>query len=378
MKPTVCYVASYDPEYSRNTDTIRAFEAAGLRVEQVRGPALRDSGDLSLPRLFRNAVALVVGTLPRAIDVSLRLLRCQALVLGYMGHIDVLLLGPIAKALKRPVIFNPLVTLTDTVVEDRGIVSEQSLAASLVRRLDWSAFRLADLVLVDTHENAAYAAKLTGVDSKRFAVLPVGVDERIFFPGDQVDQEASATIDVLFYGKFIPLHGVETIVRASALLEETRHEIQLELIGTGQDYTATRKLARELGTTNIRWTDWLPYSELGGRLRAADVALGIFNGGGKAARVIPNKVHQALACGVPVVTRRSPAIERLLVDRESALLVPPDEPEALAEAIVVLASDAAMRRQIGAAGRDAWEHYASERKLIGHAHDALRTAGVIS
>ncbi|HAX25562.1 MAG TPA: glycosyl transferase family 1, partial [Chloroflexi bacterium] len=92
---------------------------------------------------------------------------------------------------------------------------------------------------------------------------------------------------------FIPLHGIETVVRAAALLERRSVPARFELVGTGQTYQAARTLANELGAQSIAWTDWIPFDRLGARLRAADVVLGVFDGGAKAARVIPNKVYQS-------------------------------------------------------------------------------------
>jgi glycosyltransferase involved in cell wall biosynthesis len=92
--------------------------------------------------------------------------------------------------------------------------------------------------------------------------------------------------------------------------------------------------------------------------------------------VIPNKVHQALACGVPVVTRSSPAIDELLADRESALLVPPDDPIALAAALVKLRDDFELRARIGAAGLRAWRQQASDERLAAIAGEVLERIGV--
>lgn len=316
------------------------------------------------------------GALFRALDVALRLLRCRALVIGYFGQLDMLLLAPIAKAIGRPVVFNPLVMLGDTIVDDRKLLPDGSPAAWLVRTVDRWSLRLADLVLVDTPENARYVTELAGLPGSQVVVFPVGVDESIFYPPATEREPATGELDVLFYGTFIPLHGVETIIRAAAIVNAERPGVRFELIGTGQEYAAARELADRLGASNIRWSDWLPYSELGGRLREADVALGIFDGGGKASRVIPNKVHQALACGVPVVTRSSPAALRLLDDWESALLVPPDDPEALATALCRLADDPGLRRAIGARGRRTWERFASDDRLARLAGAVIDQAGI--
>ena len=377
MRPSICYVASYDPGYSRNTDIIRAMRSAGIRVEVVRGPegSLFKSGT-SRWSLISLALKFLLSAVGRWTDVTLRLLRCQAVIIGYFGQLDLVLIAPVARALGRPVIFSPLVTLTDTIVEDRRFVAPGSLPAGLIHWLDRRALRSADVILVDTAENAFYAAEMSGVPRSRFVVLPVGVDERIFYPRSESDEHGGDVLDVLFYGTFIPLHGIETIIRAAADLQRRDTRIRFELIGTGQDYEESRRLAELLGVTNIHWRDWLPYSELGDRLREADVALGIFDDGPKASRVIANKVHQALASGVPVVTRASPAVNRLLKDGESALLVPAADHRALADAISRLAGDDRLRARIGEGGRRAWSSNASAGRLAEIAVSTLTRAGV--
>ena len=79
--------------------------------------------------------------------------------------------------------------------------------------------------------------------------------------------------------------------------------------------------------------------------------------------MIPNKAFQALACGTPLVTAETPAARELLVDGESALLVPAADPEALAAAVRRLAGDAELARSIGEGGLAAYREHASETVL---------------
>ena len=114
---------------------------------------------------------------------------------------------------------------------------------------------------------------------------------------------------------------------------------------------------------NVEWLPWVDYEQLPDEIQTAGCALGIFSTNDKAARVIPNKAFQAIACGTPLVTADTPAARELLVDDESALLVPPGDPEALANAVRRLARDGGLAGRIGAGGLAAYHRQASEEVL---------------
>lgn len=367
----VCYAGTYERDYPRNRLVIQALRDAGVRVEECHHPVFersRDKSGFGPLALLALALRLTFAYLRLIPDVGLRLLRCDALVIGYIGQLDMLVLGTAARVARKPVIFNPLVSLTDTLVEDRKQFSPESLPGRAMRWLDTVSMRMADLVLADTKENADFFASRFGVERNRITVVQVGAPEDVFFPRSTTHQNIE--LDVLFIGKFIPLHGIDTVLRAAAILQERVPNARIELVGTGQDYAHARALAERLDLENLVWTDWIPFDDLGERLRRADIVLGVFDGGPKAGRVVPNKVHHALACGVPVVTRQSPAVERFLTHGESAMLVSPDEPESLACAIEQLADDA-RRRAIGQAGYESWRQWGSREALAGQMNAAL-------
>jgi glycosyltransferase involved in cell wall biosynthesis len=79
--------------------------------------------------------------------------------------------------------------------------------------------------------------------------------------------------------------------------------------------------------------------------------------------VIPNKAFQALACATPLVTAATPAAAELLVDGESALLVPPGDPQALADALRRLAGDRGLATKLSEGGHAAYRAHASEAVL---------------
>ena len=270
----------------------------------------------------------------------------DAFLVGYPGHLDL----PAARraAHGRPVVFNPLVSLADTLVADRRRFRPGSLAARTLEAIDRRALRNADVVVADTEAHGRYLAKLAGLGD--VPVCFVGAEERLFQPR----WRAPKLFTVLFVGKLIPLQGVETILQAARLAPE----IPFRIVGSGQ----LEGLLAD-APSNVEHVVWIDYEALPGELEQTGCALGIFGTTGKAQRVIPNKAFQALASGAPLVTADTPAARELLVDGESALLVPPGDPEALAEAIERLAASTELAERIAAGGRAAYERQASEAVL---------------
>jgi glycosyltransferase involved in cell wall biosynthesis len=321
---------------------ISCLRGAGVEVEEEHVSVwddLREGWSAGPGRALRlvAAEAQLLARRPSGFD---------ALVVGYPGHLDL----PAARraAQGRPVVFNPLVSLADTLVSDRGRFRAGSLAARALEAIDRRAFRSADLVVADTEAHARFFAELGSLDG--VAVCFVGAEERIFGPGWQPPRNFVA----LFVGKLIPLQGVETILAAARLAPE----IPFRIVGSGQ---LLPLLAEP--PPNLEHVPWVRYELLPDELRGAGCALGIFGTTGKAQRVIPNKAFQALAVGLPLVTGDTPAARELLVPDESALLVPPGDAVALAEAVRRLAGDADLARRLGAGGRATYEARASEAVL---------------
>ena len=294
------------------------------------------------------AAALRIGLAETRLLFGGRRERFDAVIVGYPGHFDVPAARRIARG--RPVIFNPLVSLHETLVEDRARFRAGSPAAGVLRQVDRLALRRADLVVADTAQNARHFAELGELAAERIAVCFVGAEERLFRPGWRPTQD----FDVLFVGKLIPLHGLETILAAARLAPE----LPFRIVGTGQlDALMSER------PPNVEWVDWVEYEQLPEEVQRAGCALGVFGTSPKTGRVIPNKAFQALACGTPLVTADTAAARELLVDGESALLVPAGDPEALARAVRRLAGDPALARRIGDGGLAAYRELASEAVL---------------
>jgi glycosyltransferase involved in cell wall biosynthesis len=165
---------------------------------------------------------------------------------------------------------------------------------------------------------------------------------------------------VLYFGGFIPLHGVPLIVEAARLLGP-ECGITIELLGDGQE---ADMVARAVAATapHVQLTRaWMPERELiAQHIARADVCLGIFADSPKARDVVPAKVYLALACGRPVLTADTPAIREEVLSRTAPggpplLTCPPGDPMALAAALRRLGDDPELRMRLGNAARRTYD-----------------------
>jgi glycosyltransferase involved in cell wall biosynthesis len=293
----------------------------------------------------------------------------DVVVVGYLGHFDVLL----ARLLFRtPIILDHLIGAADT-ARDRG--HGGGAKQVLLRAVDAAALGAADIVVVDTEE---HRETLPAKHRPKAVVVPVGAPQEWFHHGDHTPSEGdgspeadtaaadSAAADaapadtgadtdagplkVVFYGLFTPLQGTTTIGEALDLLRGA--PVEVTMIGRGQDHGEA--VARAAGAPGVAWRDWVPAAELPAVVAGHDVCLGIFGTGPKALRVVPNKVFQGAAAGCAVVTSDTPPQRRAFGD--AAVYVPPGDARALADTVRRLADDRSVLREMRARAREAALH----------------------
>ena len=292
---------------------IEGLRKNGIDVVECHYPLWEHKTDktgsyLSLFSIVRILFRLVWGYLLLA-RKFFYLIDFDYLMIGYIGQTDIFAARLFMMFKKKPIIYNPLITIYDTLVIDRGLFKKEALVSKLLYAIDRWALQLSDIIVLDTDEHINYVSKLYNIDRAKFVRVFVGADERIFYP-----REGRGNNDhmfrVLFYGKFIPLHGIHYILQAAKELEEEK-DIHFQIIGKGQLSDKIHKLAEKLDLKNVEFLDWVRYEELPEYISRSDICLGIFGDTDKAKRVIPNKVFQALACGAWVITSDTPAIHEL-------------------------------------------------------------------
>ena len=329
--PHLLFLGAYDPEYARNLIIRKGWRKLGFALSECRVGLKR--------KVYTRYPALLY-----------RFLRCEkkgdVIFVPDFRHKDVPLAWAIARLSRKKIIFDPLVSRYETKVLDRGDAGKDSAQAWHNRNLDRISFNLPDLILADTACHADYYHESFAVGRERIGVVPVGFDEDTFRAVPPRGE--NGMLEVLFYGSFLPLHGVDTIIRAAAVLSD--EPVRFRIVGGGQTHEGMRRMAESLRLENVEFLPGVRFEDLPLLISEADVALGIFGTTSKTSMVVPNKVYQALAVGRAVVTAATPAIDEFFRKGEHLLTVPQGDPRALAETLKALGSDRELRLRLSEAG----------------------------
>lgn len=327
--PKILITGLYDPTYPRNRSLINSFKKKGEVTEWPLGGRVWSGIKLVLYLAFSY--------------------RYQYAVIIQPAHFLLPFLLLIKYAPGRPkIILDAFISIYDTNVSDRNLTGKNSLKAKLYKWLDKLTGVAGEGAFFDTLEHQAYFNLPAKVAP---AVIPVVPDYDLL---DTLKPDKKLLkldkVNILFYGKYIPLQGVGTIIEAAKILSSNSN-LHFTLIGGGQDYKKVRDLAEQYSLNNITFHPRAPYQEIIAALKGADLTLGVFGASEKMQRVIPNKVLEALAVGTPLITGESAAVKRFFKDNEHLFFVPPQDPAALAQKITEIASDLPRAKQIALSGQ---------------------------
>ncbi len=338
----IVFWGTYDVGKPRVRLLIAGAKQAGMEVRECHVDVWQGISDKTQMKSFSQKCFRLLKwfwAYPKLITKYLVMPAHDVVIVPYMGQVDVLVLWLFSRLRGVCVAWDAFFSLYDTFVNDRSMVRAGSLSARLLYALEWLSCRAVDLVFLDTGAHARYFESTFRLKPYSVKHIYVGAETEIF---QSTKQETSVSrnpdeLEILFYGQFIPLHGIETIIRAAARIQESGRTVRWIVAGQGQEQARIDALIEELQLENVERVLWIPYEQLNQWIERADVCLGIFGTSGKATRVIPNKVFQILAVGRPLITADTPAIREMLTDRPGIWLIPGGDSDALAKTVIVIA-----------------------------------------
>lgn len=352
----ICYFGIYDPEFGRNKVYMSGLRALGHEVIECRDTS---PGFLKYARLKRKHAAILARG------------GYDAVIVGYPGHIVVPLVKRLATHARRvlggperPVIFDALCTLYEAEILSRGKYTANPFMRSWIHFIDEAAVEAADRILVETEAQKGFFVSRFDLDPAKVARVFTGVDESVFNPAVTASAVKKPVFTAVFRGKFLPEAGVEHIVDAAKLLESSG--VNVLILGHGFLESKIRAHIERVKPSNLEWiSDKLPLPELARRMAECHVSLGQFGAHERLKRTIPHKCFESLALGLPYVTARTGGVGELLADGENCLMTEAGSPRALADAVLRLKNDAALRDNLARHGRELFDAKLTSQKLAG-------------
>lgn len=200
-------------------------------------------------------------------------------------------------------------------------------------------------VLTVSHNSKRDIHAQMGVDLDRLTVVPVGVDHEVFRPYPDVVKKKGRLM--VTTSSDVPMKGLVPLLEAIAKLRVER-DIDLIVIGQPKAQGRVARALDRLGLNDIVTTITGVSDEALARLYGeAEIAIvpSLYEG-------FSLPAIEAMSCGVPVVATTGGALPEVVGESgETGLLVEPNNPEALVEAIGALLDDAELRARLGANGR---------------------------
>ncbi len=206
--------------------------------------------------------------------------------------------------------------------------------------------RLADRFVCVSRSTAEFFQRHCAAAPDRIVVIPNGVDASEFAPPQDPPAAAGRRLRVVSVGRLDRQKGYDTLVDAARLCAARGLEFETIVAGEGPERAALERRIADAGLAGafrlIGRCDDVP-----ALLRSADLFVSSSRWEG-----MPNAVLEAMATGLPVVAAAVGGSPELVEPDECGLLVPPDDPAALADAMADLLLGPARRVRFGQRGRE--------------------------
>jgi glycosyltransferase involved in cell wall biosynthesis len=214
-------------------------------------------------------------------------------------------------------------------------------------------------VICVSNSAKAHLVGVWGVSEEKIAVFPNAVDVERFQPQPEFTSDIRRRFGIddnpfiVFVGSFFPYQDVKGLLEAFAALLVDYPQVQLLLVGEGEQYTEMVKYASSLGLdSSVKFTGFLAHTEIPSILSAADIAVAPYT------RIEDNnflgssmKLVEYLASGTAVIASDNGQINDVIRDGVNGLLVPAGNVNALVKALVKLINDPQYRQELGKQAR---------------------------
>ena len=212
---------------------------------------------------------------------------------------------------------------------------------------------LAKFVLTCTEYNRRYLLTLCNREPSGIHRIYHGIDTRLFSLSQDRTSPVETPYRILTVARLIAKKGLPTVYAALKALKDKGIAFEHTLIGDGDDRGKILSVINDLGlTAHTRWLGTQPHEVVVDYYKRAHLfVLGCEVAPNGDRDGIPNVLFESMAMGVPVVATRLSAIPELVDNGKTGLLVAPGQPQQMAEAMLRMLTDDALRSRVIPAAR---------------------------
>lgn len=358
----ICYFGTYRKEYSRNKIMIAALQSAGVEVKTCHVSlwhGIEDRVNITVggwrsPKFWWRTLKVYTQLLWKYLNIG----EYDILMVGYPGQVDVFIARILANLKKQPLVWDVFMSLYLIAIE-RKLDQSKGTSIDLIRKIEVKALKKPDLLIQDTAEYVKWFQKEFSIQPERFRLVPTGADDRIFKPLS-TQKPNDGLFHVLYYGTYIPNHGVMHIVKAAQQLKD-EEEIIFDMIGDGPEREKAEGFVHSQSLNNVHFHNWMEQDKLVQLINAADVCMGAFGDTPQSLMTVQNKIYECMAVGKAIITGESPAVRNGFTHKED-IFICERQAQGIAKAIKILKINSKLREQIGKNAMKTFkENYSLER-----------------
>ncbi len=247
-----------------------------------------------------------------------------------------------------------------------GMGNEQSALHRGLTKVAEFLYRNCDRLVVVTPAFKDYLIEHSRVPEEKIVVVENGVDSNVFgrvAPNLALRREldAEGRFVVSYIGTIGAAHGLETLLEAASWVRERMPEVLFLIVGEGADKACVMSLAGSRRLSNVRFVDQQPRETIPAYISASDACLVLLKKAELFKTVLPTKMLEFMSCARPIILGVDGHARKVMEQANAGIFITPQDPTALVEAVMRLASDPALRESMGRNGRQHILRYFSRR-----------------
>ncbi len=325
---------------------------SGLTVKEVRSP--RSFAKITAVGIF--CKILLAGS--SIIAATIELSRSQIDVIYARHGINSLGAVVLSKTFRKPLVLEVNALWSDDVryYARHYALVKMAITETLARLLDVLSFRYSDMIVAVTEGIKKAIVEEFSMPPSRVQVIPNGANTDLFKPTDQnaarlavglgKDDKIICFVGSIYY--LTPWPGMSDLIAGAPRVLKKVSRAKFLIIGNGPLKNRWHLMVRGLNLQDaFIFAGRVPYDLVPTYINASDICVVPFRRMVNEQRGLsPLKLYEYLACGKPVVGSDIRGVGDLLKSSDAGMAVPPEDPEALGEAIVLLLNDEKTRARM--------------------------------